>query len=85
METILEGPLPTEVSGKGQMSMLHVTGAGGLQLPPRHLPGAGPAVWELLGAGLAVLPCSRKDAPSFLALNPGENMGLQVLYVLCLS
>lgn len=84
METILEGPLPTEVSRKGLMSMLHVTG-GELQLPPRRLSGAGPAVWELLGAGLAVLPCSRKDTPSFLALNPGENMGLRVLYVLCLS
>lgn len=58
---------------------------GGLQLPPRRLSGDGPAVWELLGVGLAVLPCSRKDAPSFLAQNPGENMGLQVLYVLCLS
>lgn len=33
----------------------------------------------------AVLPCPRKDIPSFLALSPGEKMGLRVLCVLCLS
>lgn len=46
----------------------------------RQASGVGAAGW-----GLAVLSCPRKVTPSFLALNPGEKMGLQVLCVLCLS
>lgn len=33
----MEGPLPTEVSGKGLMSMLHVTEAGGTPAPTETL------------------------------------------------
>lgn len=38
-------------------------------LPARGLSGDGP--WS--GRGWLDMPCSRKDVPSFLALNPGED------------